>query len=405
MRKKIVSLIDSIIGDIEVKKREKVAYRILPYITKDINLDLTNPKQKRVLICYIPLHDVDVAQATHANFMHINQMLHYFCRKDYRVDICSCDMRFRYDEIKNRDYDIIIGFGKTFKEIIKRKNIPLKISFITENNPEVVTEKYHERLDYFKQRHPEIKEESSIARNDFFDIEQFQLADYAIHMNSRANAKSLHKYFKRVWTVNANAIANTEFTFKDDEIRQSIAQNKKHLLWFGSTGLIHKGVDIIIDAMRLLPDCTCDFYGLWEVDVFNKLKASNTVNCGRIKVQSSDFIDKIALGHSFQIFPSCSEGMSTAVCTCMSVGIIPILTEESGFDPHPGIILLENFSVECVAKTIKELLALPEEKILEMRRMVYNYAQEAFSLKHFDRQFSNIMDEIIELHEQDNQAS
>jgi hypothetical protein len=89
----------------------------------------------------------------------------------------------------------------------------------------------------------------------------------------------------------------------------------------------------------------------------------------------------------------------------MSVGIIPILTEESGFDPHPGIILLENFSVECVAKTIKELLALPEEKILEMRRMVYNYAQEAFSLKHFDRQFSNIMDEIIELHEQDNQAS
>jgi glycosyltransferase involved in cell wall biosynthesis len=201
-----------------------------------------------------------------------------------------------------------------------------------------------------------------------------------------------------LWTVNANAIVNADFQFRDEEIRARIPSTKRKFLWFGSLGLIHKGVDILMDALNVLPDCSCDFYGVSdrEKELFMHLKAGNANYCGRINVQSRRFIDEVALDHCFLVFPSCSEGMSTAVCTCMAAGIIPIVTQVSGFDPHPGIIYLEDESVEGVANAMRRALEMPDEEILRMRRTVYEYANQAFSIQHFDRQFTDIMDELLE---------
>jgi glycosyltransferase involved in cell wall biosynthesis len=376
----------------------RIAYRMLPDEQLNINIDLANPNQKRVLMCYLPTQSVNLSNVRHASYLHINQMIHYFVSRDYCLDVCTVRERFEFSHFRNRHYDMIIGFGKPFKEMIQCEKIPLKISFIMENNPEVVSEKYGHRLDYFSKRHPGINISQAVPRTNLFDTEQFQLADYAILMSSLYNAKSFRKYFRQLWTINSNMILNETYNFDEEEVGRLIPNTKKNFLWFGSLGLIHKGVDLLVDAMSNLPDCRCDFYGIApnEKKLFSRISIKNTFDCGRVNVSSKEFIEKIPMQHCFMVFPSCSEGMSTAVATAMSVGIIPILTKECGFDPHPSIILLEDDSVECITEAMKHALAMSNEEILNRRRMAFDYAREAFSLKTFSERFTNIMDEIIE---------
>lgn len=364
----------------------------------NINLDFLNSQQKKVLLCYLHLEDLDFKAVTHANYMHANQMIKCLIDKGYCVDVCTCYNNMSYEVLKNKEYDIIIGQGEVFKRICKNQSTAQKIIFVTENNPIIVAEKYAERIAYFKQRHPYINCNASIIRKGYIDEDMFKLSDLAIIMNSRYNAESMRAYFDNVFLVNSNAFINTEYVFDKANLENKIKQIKRNFLWFGSDGFIHKGVDILIDAFKEMPDFSIDFYGLsaTERELFHKLRVSNTVDCGRVNVQNSEFINEVINRHCFIIFPSCSEGMSTAVATCMAHGIIPILTKECGFEPNEYIIELRGWHVEDIKSAVKHAASMSNGQILNLREGCFQYARENFSLKKFDSSFRDILEIISE---------
>ena len=376
----------------------KLAYYVLPSDMININLDLTNPHQKRVLVSYLALSGIDIARVNHAAYLHYNQMIHYFINRGYCVDTCFCQDEKAYERLKKNHYDIIIGFGKAYKAFCSNMDIPQRILFIMENNPEVVKIRYQERIESFKQRHPDISIKRDHVRNEFFDSEQMSLSINILQMSSSFNASSLNKFGKRVWRIDANAIFNEGYVFNEDEVRQWIPSSKKHFLWFGSDGFIHKGCDLVLDTFRQLPNYQIDFYGISksEVPLFEKLQPENAQYCGRINVQSDEFIEKVVSKHCFLVFPSCSEGMSTAVCTCMAHGIIPIVTKETGFEPHPSIIELQGWSVDELKETIERAASMDDKEILAMRKAAYEYARKQFSLAHFTEEFATTMDEMLQ---------
>ena len=53
----------------------------------NINLDLLNSQQKKILLCYLYLEDVDLTKVKHANYMHANQIVKYFIDNEYCVDV------------------------------------------------------------------------------------------------------------------------------------------------------------------------------------------------------------------------------------------------------------------------------------------------------------------------------
>lgn len=363
----------------------------------NINLDLLNSQQKKVLLSYLYLEDVDLTKVKHTNYMHANQIVKYFIDNEYCVDVCACSDIFSYEILKHKKYDIIIGLGEVFKRICKDQPNAQKIIFITENNPIIVAQKYAERIAYFTQRHPYINCNASIIRKGYIDEDMFETSDLAIIMNSRYNAESMKHYFDNVYLINSNAFINTGYAFDRANMQGRIEQTKRNFLWFGSDGFIHKGVDILIDAFKEMPEFSISFYGLstTEKSLFHKLKASNTVDCGRINVQNPEFVDTVINRHCFIIFPSCSEGMSTAVATCMAHGIIPILTKECGFEPNEYIIELEGWHIEDIKNAVNRAVSMTNEEILTFREGCFQYACENFSLKKFDSSFKGIMDKIL----------
>lgn len=384
---------------IEYSKRllMRLGYKLIPSDILNINLDLTNNSQKRVLISYLSLKGIDLTKVNHAAFLHYNQILHYFISRGFCIDTCFCLDEKAVDRLHYRKYDVIFGFGTAFKCFCSQMDIPNRILFIMENNPEVVISKYQERVDYFKQRHPKISLRKDHVRDEYFDKDIFYYANKCLHMTSNYNAQSLKPYFNEVMTIKANAIFNNDYEFNEEEVLSWIPFSKKCFLWFGSDGFIHKGVDLLLDTFRQLPDFYIDFYGLndKEKPLFNKLKTCNAKDCGYIYVQSSEFIENVIKRHCFLVFPSCSEGMSTAVCTCMAHGIIPIVTKESGFDPHPSIIILHSYRIEDLKDVIEKVSSFSDDKILEMRRQAYEYGRKEYSLTHFNEHFSKIMDKML----------
>ena len=82
--------------------------------------------------------------------------------------------------------------------------------------------------------------------------------------------------------------------------------------------------------------------------------------------------DSIVLKHNFIVFPSCSEGMSTAVATCMAYGIIPIITKECGFASASCMIILDDFHITCVRDAIQKTLLMSNDEILKCVKIVSN---------------------------------
>ncbi len=365
----------------------------------NINRNLCNPNQKKLLLCYLNVKNSNTDNIYHANVLHCVQMIKIFIDMDFCIDTCRCDDDFAYEIIRKRKYDIIVGQGKNFKKICQNSlNIKAKkILFATECFPLDVSERYAQRIAYFKKRHPSIDYKKSIVRNGFFDKEMFSISDVVVAMNSDYNTISMRKCNSNVYTINCNIISNRDFVFERDIDLESIKVNKKNFLWFGSQGFIHKGADIVIDAFRELKKYSLSLYGINpnEENLYNVLKAPNVTNCGFMNVQSESFIKDIAQRFSFMVFPSCSEGMSTAVATCMAHGIIPIITKETGFEPCEGIIVLDNYSVECVKSAIEKVVQMDANTILKMRRSAYKHACENFSLESFDQRFREIMCEVV----------
>ena len=91
---------------------------------------------------------------------------------------------------------------------------------------------------------------------------------------------------------------------------------------------------------------------------------------------------------SFHIFPSCSEGMPGAVITTMSLGLIPIVTKESGiaFDNNEFIITKD---INHIAKIIEDCANLD---LNELRSRSNNIIKHTLTLKN---QFEQIMNSTI----------
>ena len=364
-------------------------------LISNINLNLLK-QQKKILFCYttknlnisFEQHDI-----FHPNVFRVNQMLNVIISLDFCIDVCHCNDMLALDYVKDRRYDYLIGFGKVFYEMAKNDNIKNKILFITENNPEIVNKKFNERISYFKQRHPNYKTNFSIKRDQFYSIEQFNLANIGICMSNEFNAQSMKKYFDVFYRININGFYNNNFIFK-----KNISEKRKCFVWFGSNGIIHKGLDILIDVFNKIPDYTLNVYGAPEKEIkyLKKEAGKNIIFHKKISVFDEQFITEVANKNCFAISLSCSEGMNSGIATCMLHGIIPIVTKETGFDYQRFIIEITDVQVDNVINTLLKLKEIDDCELEKMSLETYIYAQKELTLENFDKKFRLIFSDIID---------
>lgn len=361
-------------------------------VIQNINLDFTNKNQKRVLISYITIANstnFNPKEIFHTNIIECEQILRWFIKNDYVIDLAYClsDIT-KYPSIINKKYDVIFGFGKVFDYMKTINKEAKKILYVTENDYETSLENEKKRIEYFKERKG--KEIKLTRSGTYFTKESFNDIDALI---SLGEPKLFQKYKCEKFFLSPSGLKNENYVLSERNFKES----RKNFIWFGSNGAIHKGLDILIDAVNNLNNVKLHIFGLNKNDkkILNVDDNENIKIHSKINVNSDEFIN-IVNKCSYCIMPSCSEAKSTSVLTCMRHSLIPIVTNTMGFNEFGEFVnIIDDFSVENLRNIIKNFAEKDEKWLEQEHKKVYTMSNNIFTLENYNTSINNILNECL----------
>ena len=173
---------------------------------------------------------------------------------------------------------------------------------------------------------------------------------------------------------------------------------QKHFLWMGSLGLVHKGLDLVLDAFAELPEYHLTVCGPiqnepeFERAYYKELyQTPNIHTLGWVETSSPAF-GKIVNQCLGVIYPSCSEGGGGSVTTCMHAGLIPIVSYEASIDVDDFGIILKDSSVEEIKNTIQSVSGFSTDRLEGMARRAWEAARAKYTRERFTEEFRKLLE-------------
>lgn len=367
-------------------------------IVSNINLDLTK-NQKKLLLVYIDMVDAgyqvqwDIHQGNsgsiHTNRYELFQMIRSMIELDFCVDVCAHDDIQAQKYIQNREYDIIIGLGEVFRWTIQHKNA-YKIIYMTENPYSVSRQREWERIQYLEER---TGKKRDFERTGMFFVEgDEEKVDAIICLGDPRYYSHLSKPVERIYP---SAFYNSKFKLENVDRRKSC------FFVFGTDGLVHKGIDLLVEVFLKHPEwdlylCGYNISEAIKGTLKKNIANTNIHDCGYIRADSDGFLELVNMCQ-FILLPSCSEATSTAVLTGMRHGLIPVVMHGNGFDEMDNIChFFEGYTLEEIERTIECLLQKDATEIEEEERKVYEFANQKFTLENYTVRLSEALKHIID---------
>ncbi len=359
-------------------------------VIRNINLDSGNI-QRKVLISYLTIGYVTNTEKNTGRtiILEIFKIVKVFSELGFSIDLINCNDVKSIEIIKDTKYDLIFGFGEVFFMMTQLQPEALAVLYMTEQHPAVSYIEENKRIEYFYERH---KKHIPIMRSgQFYKIEHLEKKYNAIITLSET--EPLKSIYNQSYTIFPTGIINSRFVYADKD--HSIA--RKNFLWLGSSAVIHKGLDLLIDIFSRRDDIFLHICGT-NPKVRKLLQIPDMINIidyGYIDIQSDTFLD-IAKKCSYSILPSCAEGCATSITTSMLHGLIPVVMKDTGFNRlSDNCIFLNDFKIEYLDTVISELSNSNIEDLISLRLKSYLFARKEFVLPAFERNFHFIMSDII----------
>jgi glycosyltransferase involved in cell wall biosynthesis len=179
---------------------------------------------------------------------------------------------------------------------------------------------------------------------------------------------------------------------------------RRRFMWLGSAGLVHKGLDLVLEAFAGMPDfhlTVCgpvsdekDFERAYGRELYS---LPNIKTVGWVDQASPQFIEimRTCVG---LVYPSCSEGGGGSALVAIAGGLIPILSYESSVDVHDFGMILPSSSVSQIRETVTTLGSLPPAELQTMARKGWEHARENHSRDCFAREWRRVLGAILEEH-------
>jgi glycosyltransferase involved in cell wall biosynthesis len=177
---------------------------------------------------------------------------------------------------------------------------------------------------------------------------------------------------------------------------------RNNFLWFGSSGFVHKGLDLVLEAFARMPNYHLTVCGpLSEekgfVSAYHKelYETPNIHTVGWVDVTGSKFRE-IAADCVGLVYPSCAEGGGGSAITCMHAGVIPLLSREASVDIDDGCgVLLRGNSVTDIMEAVKGLAELPAERLQALAKNAWTRAREMHTRERFAEEYERFVTRIL----------
>lgn len=177
---------------------------------------------------------------------------------------------------------------------------------------------------------------------------------------------------------------------------------KKKFLWVGSYGMVHKGLDLALDAFAGMPELeltVCgrpekedDFYKLYE----KHLRHTPNIRLhGWLDMASPDFTE-MARTHASVIYPSSAEGGAGSVIHCMHAGLLPICTTEASIDLGSFGMSVESGTVEAIQRVCRQVGAMPAAEVEQRARGAWEHVRREHTREKFQENYRKFAAKITD---------
>jgi glycosyltransferase involved in cell wall biosynthesis len=367
-----------------------------------INVFSTN-FPKRILLSYILFPFLKIENHGHTNFDECLIVANYFNNQGFQVDVA--DWNDNETDINYSQYDVIFGLGH-----------PIENSFYSEGTEKIFRIFYGTGIqfnllsinsarrvkDFYDRNHVYLPDSGRILKSSW--VLQYVLSDAIIALGNNY-VENTYKTLcpeQRVYPLNTFFYKTS---FKIEFEKKDFANSKRHFLWFGSSGLIHKGLDIVLEFFITNPDFTIHICGAPNEEKFfnyfeNKYAGyqhNNIINHGFVNINSSEF-EQILYSCGSVIFPSSSEGGAPSLLTVLgNGGLFPIVSSTCGVDILEDGIVLEAINYASLHKAIFEYQLIPIEELKLKSERIRDFYQKNYSQENYKCNMTYLLDEICSL--------
>ena len=329
----------------------------------------------------------------HSNYWECLQMAKTFTGMGYGVDVISGPSLPEHESIPQKDYSFFIDMYRNMDKLagVISKDC-IKIYHITRAHW-----MFHNAAEY--RRCLELQQRKMVSvkpRRQVLPNSGIELADYGITVGNEFTISTFAFAGKPIFRVPISTCA--QFPWPEKKNYQSC---KKNFLWLGGEGLVHKGLDIVLDAFAARSDFNLfvcarikdeeDFEKAYLQELY---ETKNIKAIGWIDVSSAEFLE-IANNCIGIISLSCSEGGGGSVIQGMHAGLIPIVSRESAVDVDDFGIVLKESSIEHLQRTISELSSLPESELGVMSKKAWEFARRNHTRERFSEEYDKAIRAII----------
>lgn len=317
-------------------------------------------------------------------------MVNTFLELGYAVDLISyLNTSFRPE----RNYDFFVGARTNFARLAAQLNdscvkvVHLDTAhWITSNH-----NAYARLRDVVQRRHVALGSSVRLIEKN----SAIEKADLATILGNNFTIESYAYANKPMYRI---PISSTiEFAWK----KRDINAIRHNYLWFGSSGFVHKGLDLVLELFAGLPDKQLFVCGPFEKEhAFIReyhselFETANIHPVGWVDVNSVKFKEILdqCLGI---IYPSCAEGGGGSVITCMHAGVIPVASYESSVDIMGNGITLTECSHSEMRKAVTRLSDLPGSELEGMAQETWQFTSGVHSKQSFAQKYKEFVLDVL----------
>lgn len=199
-------------------------------------------------------------------------------------------------------------------------------------------------------------------------------------------------------------IDNSIIPSRDPELgSKDFDSARRHFLWFGSTKLLRKGLDLALEAFAGLPDLhlwVCgplespqeqDLISAYRRELFH---TGNIHPVGWVTVGSELFVE-LARGCAFVVHAPSAEGMPGSVLDCMGQGLVPLVNREAAIDTDGFGVTFEDSSVDTIRRVVRTMAEQPPEVCRRMAVGALEEVKTRYTLERFAENMESILREIL----------
>jgi glycosyltransferase involved in cell wall biosynthesis len=308
-------------------------------------------------------------------------MVKVLTQMDYVVDVIDFNCKdFKSDKV----YDLFIGHAGVNWEQLSRNVVgdAIKIYFSTGTYWKEHNRREAQRFDNFERRRGArlpfdrwIKVSEEFACHD---------ADGIICLGNKNVTKS-YAAFPVCFNLNNGVHSDDRY----DRTKKDFESGRRHLLYFGSAGNIHKGLDLLVEAfMQLDAHLWCTgkvdsaFYRVYSDELARHPNIHFVNDNKSVDLRSSLFYELMDRCNCV-ILPSCAEGSPGGVIECMNQGLIPIVSRGANVDVGDFGIMLETDSVDRIVHVVRDVMAKPaqwhrQRSIATRQTVLRDFSEEVF---------------------------